>query len=266
MSTGTAATAKKDLVPRPAPVPSASVAASDPSKAVAFKGPTIADLAPIKLNAENDKPNDDQYWVAMTWMPARQTKMHNPSTKQVADVDMTFFKVRRYFHKTEKEEAEKYVEDMRVAEKYFFHMLTVNGEWTGLLTDEKAAEKVGMKFAYSRDQPVLKEVMEGYYKSIQADRAELAEYIHEENETTEMWRTLSAMEHDASKLSIERKKKEKSDDDDALAVKKMEQETMERVARLKKYAERKKATQKRNQPDNLAKDVEALDELQRAFS
>jgi hypothetical protein len=168
-------------------------------------GPTLGELAPIVMRAENDaNPPRESYYTIVTFMPQQQVRMHNPNDMKSAMVGMTAFKTRKSFHQDESALAEAFVEDLCQREKYFYHMIVTAGEWTNLMTDEQSAEKVGMKFAYSKNQAVLKEIMEGYYKTIEEGRGEIEDHVHKVNTETEMWKKLNKMEHDPSLLNTSR--------------------------------------------------------------
>lgn len=226
--------------------------------------PALNDLAKIVVNAENDTNVDpDHYWMAVTWWPAQYVRMRNPQTGQSHDkVGMTMFKIRRAFHRSEEAVAREWVEQLRVKEKYGIHSLQTCGEFSAVMTDEEAAAKVGMNFGYCSDQPLLKTIMDSYQKNLESERAELAEYIHEQNDTTEMWRKLNAVTHDPSLLKLDRKKK----DDDAGDEDADEAALMERIQNLKLIADKKKranAANKRQTRDSAAR--QALEQLGEAF-
>nr|QYA18680.1 hypothetical protein KOM_12_412 [Clandestinovirus] len=165
---------------------------------MAQKSQTGTDQAPIILNANPD-PNvsDEAYYMIISWVPPQQVLMRNERTSQQSNVGMMAFKIRQKFDRYEPMEViEKELAKLREKEKYFYHMIVDSGHWRCLLCDDEAMEKIGAKFGYNDDQPVLKEVMDGLYKNIDESRAELQEYVHETNEVTSMWKELQQKTHE----------------------------------------------------------------------
>jgi hypothetical protein len=153
-------------------------------------------LQPIRLNLEDDKDAiDNPTYFVVSWGQPGKVVMQHIKTKEPAKVNMLPIKFRKYFDNVN--DAQAYAETLRKTpkEQYFYHMVVDMGRWRCVLVDEEAMEAVGTNFAYTDDQPVLKEIMEGAQASFEEGRADLRAMMTDAFEETKMWRELQTMSH-----------------------------------------------------------------------
>lgn len=153
-------------------------------------------LQPIRLNLDDDKDAiDNPAYFVVSWGQPGKVMMQHVKTKEPAKVNMLPIKFRKYFDNAN--DAQAYAETLRKTpkEQYFYHMVVDMGRWRCVLVDEEAMEAVGTNFAYTDDQPVLKEIMEGAQASFEEGRADLRAMMTDAFEETKMWRELQTMSH-----------------------------------------------------------------------
>lgn len=153
-------------------------------------------LQPIRLNLEDDKDAiDNPVFYVVSWGQPGKVMMQHVKTKEPTKVNMLPIKFRKHFENVS--DAQDYAEMLRKTpkEQYFYHMVVDMGKWRCVLVDEDAMEAVGTNFAYTDDQPVLKEIMEGAQASFEEGRADLRAMMTDAFEETKMWKDLQTMTH-----------------------------------------------------------------------